>query len=253
MNETTDRRDEPDRLFDQARGPVQPFVFDASVARVFTDMVSRSVPGYGEMVQLIGLWARRLAQPGTHCYDLGCSLGAVTRSVILQTGPETTVVAVDNAPAMIRGLHERLAGLPGRDRVQAVKADLRTVQIEHASLVVLNLTLQFVPPSDRLALLRRIRSALVYGGALILVEKMRPEPGPAGELITAIHEDYKRANGYSELAIARKRQALERVLIPDSIAAHEQRLDEAGFAGWTRWYQALGFVAWIAWEGPGCE
>lgn len=239
--------DEPDRLFDDDLGPVRPFVFDESVARAFNDMVNRSVPGYPEIVRLIGLWARRIAVPGSRCYDLGCSLGAVTRAVLEQTGPGVRITAVDSSGAMIQGLCERLAGLPGWPRVEAVESDLRQVELRDASLVVLNLTLQFLPPGDRPALLRRIAEALAPGGALILVEKVRPEPGAAGEMLTAIHEDYKRAMGYSELAIARKRQALERVLVPDSIAAHERRLAGAGFVRCTRWYQALGFVAWIAW------
>lgn len=253
MSQSQSHQDEQDRLFDQDLGPIQPFVFDEAVARVFTDMVSRSVPGYPEIIRLIGLWARRLARPGTRCYDLGSSLGAVTCSVLEQTAPEVSVIAVDNAPAMVEGLRRRLAGRADRNRVLDLEADLRRVEITDASLVVLNLTLQFIPPADRLDLLRRIRTGLLPGGALILVEKVRPEPGPVGELVSAIYDDYKRAQGYSELAIARKRQALERVLIPDDIAGHEQRLAAAGFGDITRWYQALGFVSWTAWRGPGDE
>ena len=85
------------------------------------------------------------------------------------------------------------------------------------------------------------------GGALILAEKVRVPPEAGGTLLTALHEDFKRAQGYSELAISRKRAALEQVLVPDSIEEHEQRLTAAGFAGHTRWYQSLNFVAWMAW------
>ena len=237
----------PDELFDRAERPVRPFSFDIDVAQVFPDMVRRSVPGYGEMVDLIGLIARRVARPGTRCYDLGCSLGAVSQVVLRQTGRDVSLIAVDNAPAMIEGLQGRLADLFGRERVQVLCADLGDVPIVDASLVVLNLTLQFVGRESRLPILRGIRAGLVPGGTLVLAEKTEPPDGLAGELITALHEDFKRAHGYSELAIVRKRTALEQVLMPDRIEEHEQRLAEAGFAGWTRWYQALGFVAWVAW------
>jgi tRNA (cmo5U34)-methyltransferase len=236
-----------DDLFDRVSGPVRPFEFDADVARVFPDMVRRSVPGYAELVGLSGLIARRVAGPGACCYDLGCSLGAVTRSILRQTGPDVSVIAVDNAPAMIEGLRARLADTGGAERVETLCADIQTIAIERASLVVLNLTLQFVPVEARLELLRRIRAGMEPGGVLILAEKFAVPEGRDGDWLTVLHEDFKRANGYSELAISRKRAALEQVLIPDSLEEHERRLAEAGFAGSVRWFQSLNFVAWLAW------
>ena len=236
-----------DDLFDCRQAPVRPFRFDADVARVFPDMVRRSVPGYAELVEISGLIARRVTHPGARCYDLGCSLGAVTRAILRQVAADARVIAVDNAPAMIDGLRARLVDEPGAERVEPVCADVETVSIEDASLVVLNLTLQFIPAERRLGLLERIRVGLTPGGALILAEKIQVPNDRGGRLLTALHEDFKRANGYSELAISRKRAALEQVLVPDSIDIHEQRLTAAGFAGFTRWYQSLNFVAWLAW------
>ena len=238
-----------DDLFDRAAGPVRPFEFDTDVARVFPDMVRRSVPGYAELVGLSGLIARRVAGPGARCYDLGCSLGAVTRSILRQTGADVSVVAVDNAPAMIESLRARLVDEADIDagRVETLCADIQSIAIEGASLVVLNLTLQFVPIEERLGLLQRIRAGLVPGGVLILAEKFAAPVGRESDWLTTLHEDFKRANGYSELAIARKRTALEQVLIPESLEEHERRLAEAGFAGSVRWFQSLNFVAWLAW------
>lgn len=238
---------EPDDLFERADGPIRPFVFDDEVARVFPDMARRSVPGYAELLSLSGAIARRVARPGTACYDLGCSLGAVTFELLRQTPPSVRVVAVDRAPAMIAGLRARLAGHPEAARVETREGDLVTTELAAASLAVLNLTLQFVPPERRLELLERLRLGLAPGGALILAEKIQVPDHRGGDLLTALHEDFKRANGYSELAIARKRAALEQVLVPDPPEAHERRLAAAGFGDVTRWFQHLNFVAWVAW------
>ncbi|WP_342450156.1 carboxy-S-adenosyl-L-methionine synthase CmoA [Thiorhodococcus minor] len=243
----TMRYGEPDDLFDRPEVPVRPFEFDADVARVFPDMVRRSVPGYAELVGLAGLIARRVARPGTQCYDLGCSLGAVTRSILRHTAADVRVVAVDNAPAMVDGLRARLRDVEGADRVEPVCADVQSLSIERASLVVLNLTLQFIPLADRLALLRRIRAGLIPGGVLMLAEKVAVPTEQEGAFLQVLHEDFKRANGYSELAISRKRTALEQVLVPETIEMHEQRLAEAGFSRHCRWFQSLNFVAWVAW------
>ena len=54
------------------------FTFDEAVAKVFPDMIKRSVPGYTTIVAMTGLLAQRYASPGSRLYDLGCSLGAST-------------------------------------------------------------------------------------------------------------------------------------------------------------------------------
>lgn len=238
---------EPDDLFDRSDAPVKPFEFNADVARVFPDMVRRSVPGYAELVGLTGLIARRAVRPGTRCYDLGCSLGAVTRELLRQTPRDVPVIAVDSSAAMIEGMGTRLAGVPGVERLVPLCADLEAVEIGEAALVVLNLTLQFIPPERRDLLLRRVRAGLVPGGMLVLAEKVEIPEDQGGRLLRTLHEDFKRANGYSEMAISRKRTALERVLVPETIQSHERRLLDAGFAGHTRWFQNLSFVAWVAW------
>ncbi len=261
---------EPDNLFDSAAAPVRPFRFDAEVARVFPNMVRRSVPGYAEMVEFTGLLARRLVPADGVCYDLGCSLGAVTEAIVRQTPASVRVIAVDNAPAMIAKLTAQIksppaplfqrgeeneepplekGGLGGFEtRITPICADAETVPIHDAALVVLNLTLQFIAPERRLALLERIHAGLIPSGALILVEKIALPNDRGGALLTELHADFKRAHGYSELAISGKRAALEQVLIPDQIEIHAQRLTAAGFTGITRWYQSLNFVAWLAWK-----
>ena len=62
-----------DRLFDKPDLPIADFRFDASVATVFDDMVSRSVPFYSEMQRMITELAADFAEPGSCVYDLGYS------------------------------------------------------------------------------------------------------------------------------------------------------------------------------------
>lgn len=37
-------------------------------------MIQRSVPGYSNIISMIGMLAERFVQPDTQVYDLGCSL-----------------------------------------------------------------------------------------------------------------------------------------------------------------------------------
>ncbi len=227
---------------------VYDFVFDQHVARVFADMLDRSVPCYRELIRLIGLVAARHAGPGARVLDLGCSLGAASASILARVpDPELRILAVDNAPAMIDELRRRLSDAVACGRVEPRCADVNEVPIDDVQIVVLNLTLQFLPRVRRLELLRRIHAGLASGGVLMLVEKVDWPDGAVSGLMHQLHADFKRAHGYTELEISRKRAALERVLLPDSIDAHEARLRDAGFGRFERWFQCLNFVGWLAW------
>lgn len=223
------------------------FAFDESVTRVFPDMIRRSVPGYGNIVTMLGLMAERYGQAGTRLYDLGCSLGASTLSMRRCLGSrDSTLIAVDNSAAMVEGCRENIAAAGEGAPVEVVLGDIRSVPLHNASVVVLNFTLQFIPPEERLLLLSRIREALVPGGVLILSEKIRFDDPAEQAFQQELHLDFKRANGYSELEISQKRTALEKVLIPDTLAIHQQRLAEAGFARSHCWFQCFNFVSLAA-------
>jgi tRNA (cmo5U34)-methyltransferase len=239
---------ERDEIFAEPRATPKPFRFDESVVRVFPDMVRRSVPCYRELVDLTGLMGAQFLLPGSRAYDLGCSLGAVTFSLSRHSQcADLELIAVDKAPAMVRALADRMGPRELPSPVIPVCADLESVRIERASLVVLNLTLQFVPPRQRLPLLTRIREGLAPGGALILSEKVRFEDVFEQALLTQVHEGFKRANGYSELEISQKRAALEQVLIPDTPEIQRERLDAAGFGQVMQWFQCLNFMSYVAW------
>jgi tRNA (cmo5U34)-methyltransferase len=236
-----------DDIFQHGGGEPGSFVFDERVAAVFPDMIGRSVPGYALMVAMIGQLARRHAVANTVIHDLGSSLGAATLSMRERVDAVgVRIVATDNAPAMVAGLEERLQHLPAGISVSVQCGDVQDVDFHNSSVVVLNFTLQFVPPHQRLELLQRIQAGLVPGGVLVLSEKICLEQPAEQQRQTDWHLDFKRLQGYSELEIARKRSALEKVLEPETEATHQQRLREAGFARSTRWFQCFGFCSYLA-------
>jgi len=241
-----------DKLYTSPNEETNDFVFDERVARVFPDMIRRSVPGYGLVVSMAGVLARRYAQANSVLYDLGCSLGSV--SLVMSRAvraKNARIIAVDNSPAMIRRLRHNLAGRATEDGdlpVEPVCADVADVPIEDASVVVLNFTLQFLAPSARLPLLRKIALGMLPGGTLLLSEKIRFDTAEEQTLQTEWHHDFKRAQGYSDLEIARKRDALEKVLLPDTLQQHRERLQQAGFGGVYRWFQALNFASLVAFK-----
>ena len=226
-----------------------PFEFNEAVARVFPDMLRRSIPGYAATLDAIGTLAGRAVRPGTRCYDLGCSLGAATLRMQRSIRADgARVVAVDNAPAMVLRCREAVArdALPSGPPVEVVLADVREIEVRRASMVVLNYTLQFVPVDGRARLLGRIAAGMIDGGILVLSEKVVDEDPAIERLLTDLHHDFKRRNAYSDLEISRKRAALENVLIPETIGRHAERLTDAGFRHVGVWLRQLNFASLLA-------
>jgi tRNA (cmo5U34)-methyltransferase len=237
-----------DNLFANSSGEelAGQFTFDSAVARVFPDMIRRSVPGYAETVAMSGVIAGEYARDNTNLYDLGCSLGAVT--LAMRHGVKANnckIIGIDSSSAMIEQAGHYIALDEGSVEVNLLCADITAQTIENASVVALNYVLQFIAQHQRLNLLTQIAQGLNVGGALILSEKIcfDDEEQP---LQDKLHLDFKRANGYSELEIAQKRSAIENVLIPETDSAHVTRLKQAGFSQVIRWYQCFNFVSYLA-------
>ncbi len=236
-----------DTIFSAPINKIGDFTFDERVAEVFPDMIQRSVPGYSNIISAIGMLAERFAKPHSKVYDLGCSLGAATLSMrrhIEQEGCQ--IIAVDNSAAMVERCKLHINAYRSETPVTVVEADIRNIEIEDASVVVLNFTLQFLSPEDRLTLLKKIYAGLRVGGILILSEKYVFEDETANELLIDLHHDFKRANGYSELEISQKRSAIENVMRPDSIQSHKARFENIGFSSNEVWFQCFNFGSMFA-------
>lgn len=235
-----------DAIYSLQTDEIAGFTFDEEVVNVFPDMIQRSVPGYGAIISAIGLLAGRYAQEKSVCYDLGCSLGAATVSMRHQIPESCRIIAVDNSEAMIRKCKTILKKDRAEIPVELQHADVRDVEIENASVVVLNFTLQFIPIEDRLDFLGKVYQGLLPGGILILSEKLKFEDSAQQELQSAMHHAFKRANGYSELEISQKRTALENVLISETLSQHRERLRKAGFSSTEVWFQYFNFASMTA-------
>ena len=241
--------DEQDKLFARSRALTTGFRFDEQVVRVFPDMIARSVPGYELVIPMTGMLARRYAQPDSHLYDLGCSLGAASLAMSLAVKEQgTRIIAVDNSEAMVTRCKKNMTGQAGSIPVDVRLQNIIDTPIENASVVVLNFTLQFLDRDQRQSLINRVASGWLSGGVLILSEKICFEESQEQEAQTEWHHDFKRSQGYSELEIAQKRNALEEVLRPETEASHFKRMQQAGLTRYHRWFQCFSFASYVAFK-----
>ena len=235
-----------DDIYANPLGAVADFAFDASVVSVFPDMINRSVPGYQTIVAMTGVMAARYYQTGTYCYDLGSSLGASTLSMARALPAEANIVAVDNSAAMIERCQDILRNSEYSANIDLRLANVQDVLFDPASVVVMNFTLQFIPPGQRQAIIQRIANAMPRGGVLILSEKIAFSDSHLQELNTDLHHSFKRQNGYSDLEISQKRSAIENVMIPETLSTHRERILGAGFSSCDVWFQCFNFASIVA-------
>lgn len=232
-----------DKVFSRPLTTVKAFEFDEQVTRVFDDMIGRSVPGYELLVRLIALYADIFVVENSTVYDLGCSTGVVSRVIAQQVKQRNCVIkALDNSPSMIRKCQETHSD----QAIDWICSDIESVQIENASMVVLNLTLQFINPQQRSALLTKIYQGLRAGGVLVLSEKVEYDDAQTQVNMTELYQAFKKIQGYSDLEIAQKRTALEKVLIPDKKSLHLTRLKECGFDEVIESFHCFNFVSFLA-------
>ncbi|MDE7317362.1 MAG: carboxy-S-adenosyl-L-methionine synthase CmoA [Helicobacter sp.] len=209
---------------------IKHFCFDAQVAAVFDDMLERSIPFYASLLSLVSDFVLRLLPSGASLVDLGSSTGNLLLQIALKAraqGREIRLVGIDNSPDMLK-LARLKADALGVD-VEFVCADMLDYAFGQADCFVCNYTLQFIAPQYRLELLKKIYDFLNPNGILIFSEKIYMTNILLNEAFIEQYHHYKQAQGYSLGEIAKKREALENVLVPNT---HEQNLallENAGF------------------------
>ena len=223
------------------------FSFNEEVTEVFEDMIDRSVPGYTSSLRLIENLSRKYFVEGTCCYDLGCSLGASTISLIKAIGKrEGRVFAIDNSPAMLAECEKKCSDLIKTGNVKFIKQDVNEAQIEKASVVVINFVLQFLNSKDRDGLLKKVFLGMKQGALLILSEKIHFDNKFRNQTIYNLHHQFKSNNGYTKMEISRKRDALEGVLVTDLETLHLKRLESIGFKKVRKVMTNLNFMTLVA-------
>jgi tRNA (cmo5U34)-methyltransferase len=237
-----------DKVFDNADRPAADFKFNSEVAKVFDDMVNRSVPFYGEMQRMTAELARDFVQDHTNVYDIGCSTGT-TMELLDRAIPHEKVnlIGIDNSQEMLDKAATKLKTSNMRHPYTLSYGDAhKGFPIHNASLVTMILTLQFIRPLHRERLVRDICNGMTENGALIIFEKVTSRDSMFNRLFIDHYYDYKRRNGYSDMEISQKREALENVLIPYRMEENFDLFKNCGFKYmevFFRWYNFCGIIA----------
>jgi len=235
-----------DKLFET--GSVrEDFTFNEQVAEVFDDMLSRSIPFYADVTDSVAGILRNNALAGTTVYDLGCSTGT-TLLELARRLPDLGLkyIGMDNAPAMIDKAQRKAEMFSKGSLVSFVEDDITTAELPGAGVVLCNYTLQFIRPLTRPHFIKRIYDSLPPGGMFIVSEKVISHDRKLNRAFIEMYHQFKLRQGYSELEIAAKREALENILIPLSIRENTELLTAGGFGSVETFFQWFNFASFIA-------
>ena len=236
-----------DALFAEKRQLIEDFNFGSKTAEVFDDMLDRSVPYYSEIQRMMGnwqrilpcrarifmTWAARRGRRWSHLDKLlpdGCDLcrgGFLTRDA----GEDQEQAEAGRGEARDR------TGLRGSEQR---RGDLQRVGGGDEPDAAIH------PPLNRDRLVAGLVAGLNNDGCLILVEKMLSQNSTINRLFIKHYYEFKKRNGYSEMEISQKREALENVLIPYHFDENRELLLRNGFKScdvFFRWYNFCGMLA----------
>lgn len=238
-----------DQVFLTAEERASDFEFNSAVVEVFDDMVVRSVPSYLEQQAMVKWLATRFWTPGSRVYDLGCSTATTLIGLSQELPPEAPLIGYDNSLPMLEKARQKIAAASMEDRIEVRHADfngdLSRLCLEEAGVVLMCWTLQFIRPLLRDALVRRIYENMADHGVLIVTDKILTNTTHTNRFFIEAYYEFKKRNGYSQVEILRKREALENVLIPYRIDENLELFRRNGFEIVETFYQWFNFAGFL--------
>ena len=219
------------------------FEFDKSVASVFEDMISRSVPFYRESSNLICELLSRILSQNAKCVDLGCSTAELLLN-LHQKRDDLNLFGVDNSPSMLEIAAAKATAYGAKINFSC--EDILECDFKDADCVILNYTLQFIRPIKRAEFMRKICENLSDNGVFIFSEKLVYSDKTLSKEMIEIYEDYKENQGYSKYEITQKRKALENVLIPYTEDENKTLALNSGFKSIETIFKWANFAVFLA-------
>ena len=218
--------------------------FGGAVPGAFEDHIGKSVPGYREGHDMVAQLSDFFVRDGSLVYEIGCSTGALCRRLAEHNEAKSPrIVGLEVEPDVARVARERCAEHP---TIAIEETDALGYPFEPCDMIVSYYTMQFIRPAMRQALFDRIYEALHWGGAFVMFEKVRGPDARFQDILTALYNDFKLANGYDEREIVAKTRSLKGVLEPFSTQGNMDMMARAGFQDRMSVFKHLCFEGFLA-------
>jgi tRNA (cmo5U34)-methyltransferase len=220
------------------------FEFNEEVAGVFDDMISRSIPGYENILDLTQKALLEYVKEGA-ITDIGCSTANLLIALAANAKEKNVkLIGIDDSEHMLRIAGKKAAAYEAD--IEFLCIDAVNGELPRSKAFVANFTLQFIRPMIREELVQKIFDSLEEGGVFLFAEKLISEDKGLNKFLIDSYHGYKKERGYSELEIMRKREALENVLVPYSEDENKTLCKKAGFYHVETLFKWCNFALFIA-------
>jgi tRNA (cmo5U34)-methyltransferase len=199
-----------------------------NISEDFDAHIRRSIPLYEVGHRLVCHYSDFFLKPDSLVYDIGCSTGSMLALLAAHHAHkrELRLVGVDAIADMV-GLARQRHG--GDTRLQFVHENVLNIELQPCDAIIANYTIQFLPPRVRQEVIDRIWSALNWGGAFFMFEKVRAPDGRFQDYASQVYVEFKLDNGFSEAEILNKQRSIKGVMEPFSTQGNTDLLQRAGF------------------------
>lgn len=222
--------------------PTGKWEFDPGVTSVFDDMISRSIPDYASMREVVESFAARFGADGGTLLDLGCSTGLSIHAFLNKA---RRIVGVEISESMLDVVKEKFASF-GTVEIQALDLRHAFPEVRDVDVTLAVFTLQFIPVEHRRRVVRSVYEALRPGGAFIVAEKVLGESAVTQASFVELYHRFKQRQGYSREEVDRKALSLEGRLVPNTAHENVAMLQAAGFRDIECVWRWVNFAAWVA-------
>lgn len=216
--------------------------FDVSPVE-FDQHIEKSVPYYSEGHDLVTQISDFFVPENAIIYDIGTTTGTLVNKILARHPDKNIhVTGIDVVPAMI----EHASKQTSDPRATFACANALEYEFEKSHLIILYYTLQFIHPSVRIDLLKKIYERLHWGGGLLLFEKVRAPDARFQDYMSQLYTEFKLTNGFNSAQIIDKQRSLKGILEPFSAFGNLTLLQEAGFVDIMSVFKWISFEGWLA-------
>jgi tRNA (cmo5U34)-methyltransferase len=204
------------------------------IAAGFDDHVREQLPWYDMVTDAVCYIVRNYLTDDNTVVDVGASTGnMIDKLMPLLLERKAYAVALEKSPTMFEVLKKRFEN---HHNVNIVFDDVRHGGVNKTQVIVVFLTLMFIPVHERQRVIDRLKANLLKGGVLIVVDKVCDHGGYFATVLKRLGMHWKIQQGAELGEVTTKEMSLAGVQIPfdpSMLGADAKQFFRMGeFAGW---------------------